>query len=724
MYELIGIIHKIEILFLPLFPLKWQDPPPSYRMIIPLLNILNRYEKQFPWAGALLYSLQKDLYPPYHQDRLTMQISKDEMIWVRFILTVILIILAMALIGKPNLLSPWVKGSLFWGSSTLFIYGAMHLSASALWATWGFLFPVVGSLAIGVAPWALVFLASWGLIWQVYTLNVRKTWQWFDWLSTFPILFFWVGHVSKMIYIWPLWQGSLLSLGLWMSLWIVLTHLGHRPWISKTLQFFWPASLMMISLIGWVNPEWVGLSRWVLWFIGTLGLSLCMSIITSRISLWSFLYRWETIAVVFFTYGLSLLFSGNSSELTEGINTGLFQLFNSMEILWWIVGAGIIMSVRGLTLILLKWTHAFLHTWIFFLTLCFIPLFAYVIGWLSPLISGIGVWNAFGWWVLFTLCTTLLVWRHKETFLREWMFWGFFVVLLFRQYFFDIHSAIELYWTKPVVSITGFMTLAIWLLWLNFFTVGKYLRKLKEKTEGKGVIILLGALLWLMVALLWVSYVEQQFSIRGRMNYDLFRGFTVLGVPLILYHFIIRHFSKNEASTNFPWAWILILGIGLIQVTQGIEHSLVASMEGQSLDSMQHFFHQTLLKGIPLEKVVPVWVMHPIWVLLWRILRWFMVMVTLTWIIQHQGMNQRGSLSLVWIVCLTSLTVWTSEETWFFWPSMPLEWAVILRPWIQTTFLWDENSLKRYIIYLLAGFVWGLVLLKFMKWRKTSIIVN
>jgi hypothetical protein len=173
-----------------------------------------------------------------------------------------------------------------------------------------------------------------------------------------------------------------------------------------------------------------------------------------------------------------------------------------------------------------------------------------------------------------------------------------------------------------------------------------------------------------------------------------------------------------EFSLKFPWAWILILGIGLVQVIQGIEHSVAALMEGQSLDTMQIFLYQTLLKGVPLEKVVPQWVMHPAWVFSWRIIRWFIVMITLTRIIQHQGIKQWGSLILIWIACSTSLTVWTAEETWFFWPSMPLEWAVILRPWVQTTFIWDESSLKLYILYFLAGLLWGSSLYKIIR-RQT-----
>jgi len=147
MDELIETIRKIESLFLSLLPRKWHNPPPSYRIIVPLLHKIGRYEKRFPWVEPLLYSIRTQIYPPYHEDILgTKEMTKDEMNWIRFILAVVGFVLVMAFTGKAPLLSPWIKGGLLFASSVLFIYGAMHFSISALWATWGFLFPLVAAL--------------------------------------------------------------------------------------------------------------------------------------------------------------------------------------------------------------------------------------------------------------------------------------------------------------------------------------------------------------------------------------------------------------------------------------------------------------------------------------------------------------------------------------------------------------------------------------------------
>jgi hypothetical protein len=57
--------------------------------------------------------------------------------------------------------------------------------------------------------------------------------------------------------------------------------------------------------------------------------------------------------------------------------------------------------------------------------------------------------------------------------------------------------------------------------------------------------------------------------------------------------------------------------------------------------------------------------------------------------------------------CFASLAVWTAEAIWLFWPFLPLEWAVILRPWVETTLIWDWSSFKLYLLYLLTGLLWG-----------------
>jgi hypothetical protein len=218
---------------------------------------------------------------------------------------------------------------------------------------------------------------------------------------------------------------------------------------------------------------------------------------------------------------------------------------------------------------------------------------------------------------------------------------------------------------------------------------------------------LMGGMLWFLMAILWMGHVDQQISIRGRIEYDLVKGFTFLGIPLILYHLAMQRFMESESERHLPWGSILILGIGSVQVLQGIEHAATAWLEHQSFDALQKQLHQALLNGISLDGVAPSRVIGSGWILIWRIFRWLFAMVGITFMAGFQGRVPLRSVTWVMTACVTSLAVWTAEATWLFWPSLPPEWAVILRPWVQTTLLWDGYSLVLYLQYMLAGLLWG-----------------
>ena len=716
MIELFELIRKIEVLFLPLFPKKWLNPPPSYRLIIPLLQKLGRYDKRFHWVNPLLDSIHTQIYPPYHEGTLiTGGMTRDEMTWMRFILLVVVFILLMGITAKAQIFSPWIKGSLLLGSTVLFIHGSIALSISALWASWGFLFPLVVALGIGVAPWVMSFLAFWVVLLHMPVLKGKRSWTWYEGLCTFPILFFWVGTVGKMLAGWPLWQIGLLSVGLWLLVWIILVRMEDHPWISKSFQLFWPVSLLTVTLIISVQPKVYGLVRWSLWVLLTIGISLGLSKSAFRISRWPFLFRWPTTAAAFSIFALILLLKGDLHLIKETIDTALLHFFYSLDLVWWIIGAGIIASLRGLTMMFLKWLQALFHIRILPFLFWALPLLAYDMGWLSPLIAEVGIKSAAGLCLLFTIGATSLTWLRKENILREWIFWGFYFFLLTHQYWSDIHQTVDLYWSKSVVDTKSYVILAIWLLWLNYYSVGKYLARFREKIHGAGAVAFMGGMLWLLVAFLWMSHVDQQLSLRGRIDYHLLRGFTFLGLPLIAYHLIVQKYLEKESERNMPWGLILILGIGFVQIMQGIEHTVTAWVENQSLDALQKQLHQILLSGVPLEEVVPSRVTQTIWVLVWRIVRWIGVMSGLT-LVMH--FHERGRLQpAIWIMtaCFTSLAVWTAEATWLFWPSMPLEWAVILRPWVQTTLVWDGYSFTLYLLYFSSGLIWGWLFLRFIK---------
>jgi hypothetical protein len=727
MDELIELIRKFESLFLPFLPRKWQNPPPSYRIIVPLLEKIGRYENRFPWVEPLLYTIRTRIYPPYHEGTLTTQgMTAEEMRWIRFILAVVVLVLVTAFLNQAPLLSLWIKGGLLLASSVLFIHGAMQFSISALWVSWGFLFPLVIVLGIGSAPWAMVFLASWCLLWHVPAVKEGGQWRWYDVLSTFPILFFWIGRVSKMLPPWPFWQSAVLFLLLWFSLWTVLLRRASNAWISRTCQLFWPASLTILTLIGSIHPKVHGLPRFGLWFFGTLGLSLGMSRLTPQLSGRSYLYRWMTIGGVFAIFALYIFVQGPPAQLQVTIDTSLLQLFNSLELLWWVIGAGIILSVRGMTMVFLKWIQALLHRWILPLSAWVIPVFAFAMGWLGPWIDEVGKAKAAGLWVLFALGTTILAWRRKEGLLREWVFWGLFLLFLSQQYRSDAEQVIDLYWKKAAPAGTGFVTLAIWLLCLSYYSVSRYMGRLREKARGGGTVAVVGAMLWLMVAILWMGFVDGQlsYSIRGLIHYHVFQGFTFLGIPLIIYHLIMGRYLRKDLSRSLAWSWILIAGLGFTQILQGVEHFVVARFEGQTLDQLQKMLLDALLSGTPLGDVVPAWIINFYWILAWRTFRWVLVMLALSWAIRHRHRGEWEMATSVLTFCFASLAVWTAEAIFLFWPSLPLEWAVILRPWLETTLMWEWSPFKLYLLYLLAGLLWGWLFFRTFpapsKWKRAS----
>ncbi len=244
---------------------------------------------------------------------------------------------------------------------------------------------------------------------------------------------------------------------------------------------------------------------------------------------------------------------------------------------------------------------------------------------------------------------------------------------------------------------------------MTYHSVGKYLSRFREKERGVWVVAIMGVALWLMVAILWMSCVDQPFSssIRGQIIYRLLKGFTFLGVPFMICHLIMGRYLRKDLSRSLAWSWILIAGLGFVQILQGVEHIVVARFEGQTLDQLQKMLVDAVLSGTPLEDVAPAWLVNFYWVVVWRAFRWASVMLFLSWAIRRRHRGEWEMATSVLTFCFASLAVWTAEAIWLFWPFLPLEWAVILRPWVETTLIWDWSSFKLYLLYLLTGLLWG-----------------
>jgi len=734
MHELLSVIklfRKLEALFLPMLPSKWRNPPPSYRVVLPILERLSLYKERFPWVDALLYSIRKGGYRAYHEDGLaTAQMSPIEMRWMRFVLGVVALTMIIAFTPRANALSPWVKGGLLFGSSALLIYGALNLSISAIWASWGFLFPLLGPLTFEAAPWAMIFLGLWVLIWHVPLLSSKGLWRWFDWLATLPILFFWMG--INWFQTLSQWQSGLLSLGLWLSIWILLLRMGHHPRISRVLQFFWPASLTSMAItLFWLRPllRYLGsydIFPWGWWVLVTVLLSLLMSELTQRILRWSFLFRLSTVAMVFLIYAVSIFISGDLPKLEEWIVYELDLLHYSIWPLWWIIGAGIIMLIREITMVILRWVEVLLPTWILPLTLLVLPALAYYTGFFSFFVEQMGGLSIAGLALGFALGAALFAWRRKETVLREWVFWGFYIFILLYRYWFEEYRTA--YGGKTVQGLTSFLFLSMWLLWLTYDAIGEYLTGLRKKgSGGVSAVALMGAFLWLLISQLWLSYVDHHYlgnqPVYRVISLELFRGFTFLGVPFIIYHLVVRQYSRLGSDESMPWGWILIIGIGLVQCLQGVEHYMVAWIEHKSPDALHEELHQAFLTSIQgMEGITPAWVMDSTWAFTWRVIRWLFAMITLTLVIHRSRKGQWPQPIIVSTACFTSLAVGTAEAIWFLWPGMSSYWTVVFRPWVVTGAIWGLDFIRLYLIYGFAGLLWGWFLYRWIQRRNLKTI--
>lgn len=723
LFSLLKAVRKIEVLILPFFPSRWRDPPPSYRIIVPLLEKLKRYKERFPWMDALVYSLQKRGYEAYHEEGLSVvQMTPSEMKLVRFILSIVVLVIISAFTGYAQLMSPWIKASLFFGSCLLLLYGAKNLSISALWAAWGLLFVPFAMPLVVAGPWVPILIGVLVLLWHIPGLNRVDSWRWFHVLATLPFLFFWAQMLHKLIPKWTHWQTGLLYFTLWFSIWTILFRFGNRPLISRTLQLFWPASLLgVVSLLGkgllLDQLDVHGIARLISWILCTLLTSLLAAIWYRRIASWTFLFRLRTMAVIFGAFAAMLFFQESLTEVDGTLNISLGLVSDWLWPIWWLVGAGLVMAVRSVSIVLLRWIQALFRSWTMFLAVGSLSCAAFALGWLSPLIHETGKVFVVGALIVFSMGATVLALKKKEPILNEWLFWGFYLCFLFEQYISETHRTVETFYSKTEMGIKGFLFLAVWLLWLSYQGAGDYLRKLKEQgmdqKYGISSVTLMGGFLWILTAMLWLSYLgegDQQISIRSKINYELFMGFTYIGVPLIVYRLIAPKYLSSRTSQKIPLHYPFLMGIGLVQILLGVEHVVVAIASHQPLDALLEKLHFAVLNKIPLEQVMPPWFMNPSWLYPWRLARWLIAMIALMWAMGRNKQNQWFKPIVIFTACLTSISVATAETYWMVWPGLGYGWAGLFHPDVRTSLMWSMDFLIKYVSYIVGGVVWGWLL--------------
>ena len=723
LYPVLKILRKIEFFLLPLFPAKWRDPPPSYRAVLPVLNLLTRYTEKMPFIKALLYSIKKEGYRPYHLDGLSQSgpLSRTENRWLALIFSVVIVVLILAFTGWGKECSSIIKAMLLLGGSALTLYGAMNLRISALWTAWGFLFPVLAPLAhTAVSMGVVVALGLLVVVWAVPLLDPADGWKWYDGLGTFPILFFWME--LPLVPGWSTWTTGMAALLFWGLIWLGTIRAdrfraGGRSrvarLISRTLQLFWLSNLAAITIFATLaRPllrECSLLEVWP-WSVWWLAIALVTATVVAafygRLIAWRFLFMGRVVLGVATAYGGALLWRFGSLDQLDWITNELNYVYDSIWPVMWIIGAGIVFFMRRYAMILFQWIEALFSSWAFPLVMIVVPAGFYLLGWLDHAVEALGIVVLSVCFSLVLAASIIMAVKKWDNALKELVFWGVYAAFIIDRYWFEVsRTAHE---SRGMESWYSFLFLSVWILFLTYYALGGSLSDLRNRGQGNlAPVIIIGALEWMILALLWMGYVDNDFEVRLRINYDLLNGFTFLGVPFLVYYLIADRYASTRPSQGPPWGLILLFGIGIVQLIQGLEHYMVGWFYHQSPDDVHTLLSQALLSGAGTPETIPLWVTERSWAWTWRLIRWVWVMICMAF--ATRGFTDKRTVFFGTV--FASLAACTAESVWIWWPVMSPYWAVVFRPWnVYDAVIWTLDFTKWYVVYGLSGMVAGWVI--------------
>jgi len=723
LYPVLKILRKIEFFVLPLMPASWREPPPSYRVALPVLNFLNRYTQQIPFIAALLYSIKKEGYRPYHLDGLGQAgpFTKAENRWLALIFSVVLLGLILAFTGWGREYTAIIKAILLLGGSALALYGAMNLRISALWTAWGFLFPVLAPLSnTALSSGLMVLLGLFVIVWAVPLLGPENGWKWYDALGTFPILFFWME--LPFIPGWSKWATGVAALLFWGLIWLGVMWGGRLKkgkacgvagFVSRTLQLFWLSNLAALTIFGYLIKPLLRQSGvfdacpWSIWWLAlALGTATVVNAFYTRLFAWSFLFRGRIVLAVAAAYSAALILTHDNVDQMAWIVNGLNYIYDSIWPVMWIIGAGIVFFMRRYAMILFQWIEALFSSWAFPLVMIIVPVAFYLLGWFQYAIQSLGMAPLLVFFSLVLAASVLLAVRRWDTALKELVFWGIYTAFIIERYWFEVNRAA--YDSTGPENWYTFLFLAVWILFLTYYALGGSLSELRKSGPMKlAPVLVIGAMEWMILALLWMGYVDNNFQVRLRINYDLLNGFTFLGVPFLVYYLIADRYASTRTSQGLPWGWILLFGIGVVQLLQGVEHYVVGWFYLQSPDEVHALLSRALLSGAPTPAFIPPWVTEESWSCTWRLIRWVSVMVCITFAMR----NFEEKRIVFFGTVFSSLAVCTTEAIWIWWPVMSPYWAVVFRPWtVYNNVIWTLDFMKWYLVYGLSGIFAGVLI--------------
>jgi hypothetical protein len=719
LYPVLKILRKIEFFILPLLPAGWREPPPSYRIALPVLNFLNRYTQKIRFIDPLIYSIKKEGYRPYHLDGLGQAgpFTRAENRWLALIFSVVLFVLILAFTDWGKEHSARIRTILFLGGSAFALYGAMKLRISALWAAWGFLSPLLSLLSsTALSSWFMVLLGLFVIVWAVPLLDPDDGWRWYDGLGTLPTLFFWMP--LPFVPGWSRWATGMASFLFWGLVWLGMmwgwrgkTGKGGRVarFLSRTLQLFWVSNLASItifaSLIKPLLRQWgiYEVCPWSLWWLAVaLGTAMIVSAFYARLVSWSFLFRGRVVLATAAVYGAALLLTSDNVDQVDWIATGLNYIYDSIWPVMWIIGAGIVFFMRRYAMILLQWIEALFSFWAFPLVMIVVPVAFYLLGWLQYSIRELGMVPLMAFFGVVLVASMMMAVKRRHAALKELVFWAVYTAFIVERYWFEVDRTA--YGSTGAENWYTFLFLAVWILFLTYYALGGSLSELRKSDRMKlAPVLIIGALEWMILALLWMGYVDNDFQVRLRINLDLLNGFTFLGVPFLVYYLIADRYASTRTSQGLPWGWILLFGIGVVQLFQCIEHYVVGWFYSLSPEEVHTLLMRALVSKTP---IFPQWVTEASWSWTWRLIRWVLVMICMTFAMRHFEEKKIVFFGTVF----SSLAVCTAESIWIWWPGMQDYWAVVFRPWTVYNVIWTLDFAKWYLVYGFAGVIAGVLI--------------
>lgn len=706
--EILQNVRKAEALFLPLFPAAWRKRPPSYRLILPVLVWLAKRKRRNRWAEPALAEFEHAYLATYHKKSFqSAELDAKEIGWLRGIMGVALIVTLLGALPFAAHFSFAAKVGLLLGGAALLVRGAMEFGPGPFWIAWTLAFHCAVMLGPASSYAAPRILTLFGLLWTVAVVEPRVRWRLIDVVGTVPILFIWYRAIENT-YLpqHPLWHSGLLALILWAIVWGLLSVRSLPMRLNMALQFVWTASLfifgvtMPLRAFLHLPPLAVSLGAMAV-VCGT------MSFLAPPLRGFRELYRARTVAGVFALMGVLVFFSAKGADKAGWSDTAIDYASGWLWPVWWIAGATLTVSAYKLSHRILKWLIVVLPAWILPCAVWLLVIIAWKLGKFSSFEKVAGNHAVLFCVGAFALGATLLALTHRTWALTQWLFWGLFSFFILSAYW-KASSDLVSYQEGSAAGDQGalpFLFMAVWLIGLALVAAQSWRGWLKTARFAHGPVILAaGSLLWFLLAQLWSTHVDHftglggRVSLKQRINLELLNGATFLGFVMLVGE-MIRKREKVWSLQVLPWGLILVCGIFVPQVLQGVEHWNYAHTHGYSFNALQTALHQ--MASQTLNQSVSGLIVSP-W---WRVVRWVAATGILTVILLRCKSANYGFRELLLTLVFSSLAVATAEVIWIDWPGMSNDWSPLLRPWNVSVVAWNPTFLAQCVIYAALGIV-------------------